>query len=86
VESCRRRNGLLSGPQTAETCRPPVEEVDEGQRPRPVQRLRYLLVYALPAVLLRTRALQEEDGEWQGIRVVAGEEGRGSDGGNGWEQ
>ena len=63
-----------------------MEEVDEGQRPRPVQRLRYLLVYALPAVLLRTRALQEEDGGWQCTRVVVGEEGRGSGGGGEWEE
>ena len=50
------------------------------------RRLRYLLVYALPAVLLRTRALQEEDGGWRCTRVVVGAEGRGSGGGNGWEQ
>ena len=86
VESCCRDNGLLSGPQTAKTHRPPMEEVDEGQRPRPLQRMHHLPPHVVPDVLLRTRALQEEDGGWQGTRVVVGEEGRGEGGGGEWEE
>ena len=40
----------------------------------------------VPAVLLRTRVLQEEDGGWLCLHVVVGEEGRGSGGGGEWKK
>ena len=86
MESCCRDNGLLSGHQTAKTHRPPMEEVDEGQRPRPVQRIHCLPPHVVPTVLLRTRALQGEDGGWQCTCVVLGEKGKGSGSGGEWEE
>ena len=49
--------------------------------------MHHLPPHLVPAVLLRTRALQpEEDGGWLCICVVVGEEGRGSGGGGEWEE
>ena len=86
METCCRDHGLLSVTQTAKTHRPPMEEVDEGQRPHPIQRMYHLPPHLVPAVLLRTGAVQEEDGGWPCIRMVVGEEGRGSGGGGKWEE
>ena len=51
-----------------------MEEVAEAQRLRPVQRLHHLPPHVVPAVLLRTTALQEEDGGWHCTHVVVGVE------------
>ena len=49
--------------------------------------MRYLPPHVVPSVLLRARALPEEDGGWQCQCVVVGEEGVGlGDGGDGEEQ
>ena len=48
--------------------------------------MHHLPFHVVPNVLLRTRALQKSDRQWQCTHVVVGEEGRGKNGGGEWEE